>query len=96
MKETVEVETTNFLVTKDYYSFDFKIWRNGNPVNEGNIMSMHSRTDPTIRKYLEKKNIITKIIFCYLLGWHESLMFEIGEFEIKLCYRCRVCCAKPK
>jgi len=60
-KEIIEVETGNFKVGKKYYSFDYKIWRNGKIWDSGWYDSSHSRSATSIRKWL-KDGWATEII----------------------------------
>lgn len=54
MKEQIVVETKNIKVGKNFYSFDFKVWRNGKLIRKGSYDSGHSRAPQTIRRYLNR------------------------------------------
>lgn len=56
IREIIEVEVTNIDVDIRYYSFDYKITRNGNVVKDSSYSNDHSWNDDfeNFKKLLEK------------------------------------------
>lgn len=62
MKETIKIETKNVKVGKRYWSFDYKVWRNGKPICKGNLDSSHSRSPKFMRNYLKTGGATEQVI----------------------------------
>jgi len=62
IKETIKAEIWDIKVGKKYYSFKYRVNRNGKWTPEYNYDSSHSRSPSTMRKYLRNGGAVDIIM----------------------------------
>jgi len=61
IKETISVEIGNIDVDSKYYSFDYKVIRNGKTIKEGSYENDHAWEDPEAFEDLLKNSLAVEI-----------------------------------
>lgn len=63
--ETFKVKIGPIYVSKDYYNFDYWLYRNGKQINYGNHDGSHSRNSSTMRSILKRGYAVELILSKY-------------------------------